>query len=60
MTIKGDYTIEIVVKHSDSEEVVVRGEALNFESAEEQLGKLERFVQRVEHDEFMRLGEEEL
>ena len=57
--IKGNYTIEIVVKNSDSEEVVIRGEALGFESAEEQLGKLERYVEKVEYEEFMRLDDEE-
>ena len=54
--LKGDYTIKIVVTHSDSEEVVCRGHSLSFESAEGELGKLERYIEKVEHEEFMREG----
>ncbi len=57
--IKKNYTIDIVVTDSDSGEVVVKGEALSFESAEEQLGKLERYVEKVEKDEFMKMDDHE-
>lgn len=38
--------IQIEVLNEDTDEVVVRAECLSFESAGEELGKLERFVQR--------------
>lgn len=57
--LEGNYTIEIIVKHSDSDEVLVRSESLNFESAEEDLGKLERYALKVEKEEFIRLEDDE-
>lgn len=48
--VKKDYTIKIVVTHSDSEEVVCKGSSLSFESAFEELGKLERFVEKKENE----------
>ena len=38
--------IEIIVKDEEGDRIIVRNSSLSFESAEEALGKLERFVKR--------------
>lgn len=52
-----EYKIEIIVRDEDGE-IVCRGQSLSFEGAEEDLGKLEKYVEKVEHDDFMSEDEE--
>lgn len=56
---KGNYIIKIVVTNSDNDEEVCKGHSLSFESAEGELAKLEKYVNKVEeYDNFMRLDDE--
>ena len=56
---KRNIEIDIRVYDSDAEALIVRGSALTFESAEEELGKLERFVIREEEEERLLVEEKE-
>lgn len=53
--LKNNYTIKIVVTESESEEVVCIGNSFSFESAKEELCKLERFVEKIEKDKIMEI-----
>lgn len=57
--IKGDYTIKIVVTKTNDDEMICGGHSLSFESAFSELGKLERYIEKVERDEFMKSDDKE-
>lgn len=41
-----DVEIEIIVRNPNTDEVIAKRTALSFEGAEEDLGKLERYVEK--------------
>lgn len=53
--LKNNYTIKIMVIDSEGEVVVCSGLLFGFESAKEELCKLERFTEKVEKDKFMEI-----